>query len=192
MKLVIKVLSVLLIFPTLSLAQAGEVFTLAPTNSAVSFEIKSSIFPIEGKITKYSGNISSFGKLPTQQRIILDCNLSSIQLTGEKLQGLPVSELLSSLQNSNAHFEGKPVSLRKDGSYQVEGVLKWRGKAYDVSFPVRLERTGDEIQFVGKVSGSGEELVEELPPLMLFQVQSASANAKLVFKKQAQMNTRGS
>ncbi len=174
---------ILLLASSATHAESPEVFTLISKDSSVQFLISSTMFPLEGKIERYSGKLIKTGKLPGQFELSLDCDVSSTKITGEALQGLPISQLLASVKNSTAHFEGKPVSRKIDGTFNIGGTLKWKGKSYGVSFPLKVNQNGSQWSLEGKMNGSGEQLVEELPMLQMFQIQNASANAKLVFKK---------
>ena len=174
----------ILLFASISArADSPEVFTLVNQDSSLQFLISSTMFPLEGKIERYSGKLIKTGKLPNQFELIIDCDVSSTKITGEALKGLPISELLASVKNSTAHFEGKPVSRKADGSLKIDGTLRWKGKSYGVSFPLRISQKESQWNLEGKINGTGEQLVEELPMLQMFQVERASANAKLVFRK---------
>ncbi len=152
-------------------------------DSDIHFEISSAMIPIEGKIQNYSGRLTRTGKYPNQFEISLECQLSSIKLTGKQLEGLPVDQLMSSVKNSSVSFEGKPIKLKSDGSYVFGGILKARGKNYDVSFPAKVIENGNDIIIQGSVTSDGEALTEQYPVLMMFQVQRATATAKFTFRK---------
>jgi len=174
----------LVLFSSLALAEAPQIFILNLAESSVQFQIDSPMMPITGTIERYSGRLVKTGKLFNQFEIFLDCELASTKITGEQLQGLSIGELMASVKNSTAHFEGKPVSQKSDGTLNIGGTLKWRGKSYTVSFPLQLKQEGKNlIALQGKIRGNTTNLLEELPMLSLFQIQSASAAAKLVFIK---------
>lgn len=165
------------------LAEFPEVFTLISKDSSVKFLLSSPVVPLEGRIERYSGKLIKTGKLLNQFEISLTCDPSSAMITGEALEGLPISELLTSVKNSVAHFDGKPVSQNKDGSFNIDGTMKWRGKSYSVSFPLRVSQKGSRWSLEANITGKGEQLLEKLPMLQIFQIQKASANAKLIFEK---------
>jgi len=174
----------ILIPPLSAEAEPGAEFILSKQSSRVTFHIQSVLLPLAGTINSFSGTVNTLTDSPDNYELVLNCDLSSVKLTGEQLQGLPVAQLLQSVKGSSANFRGSSVAKLKDGTIRFKGELKWRGQKYDVVFPVKIKRvTANQIQIDGSVNSDGAELVEELPVLAVFQVESATASGQLNFVK---------
>jgi len=174
-------LVICLSLPICALAESKQSYSLSRNSSRVQFSISSQLFPIEGTIERYSGKLLRFGSSLEQFDLELECDLSSVRISSQELAGLPVDQLVSSLKGNPATFTGRPIAKTPKGELKVKGILKWKGKTYDVIFPVKVTRKGDEVVLSGTVRGNGAELAAQLPVLAMFQVESAEASVRLTF-----------
>jgi len=173
-------ISFCMLLPRISYAEETARLHLIPSQSKINFSIASAMFPIQGVIERFSGKISKFGKAAEQFDLEFECDLASVKFTGEQLEALPIGQILATTKNAKASFSGRPVARILDGRLRMKGELRWRGKVYDVSFPLRMKGQR-EISLDAEIRGNGDELAKEFPALAVFQIEAAQANVNLRF-----------
>ncbi len=175
----LSVLAATIVSPSLSFGEETKKFSLSQKDSTVTFTIKAAAGTVAGSLDRFSGTVKQEKGNADRLEIALDGDLRSMRMTSNQLKNFPLGDLLGTGQ---FHFLGKTVSRFRDGYLKVKGTLKWHEKTNEVAFPIKVTRSGrDKLEIEGQTKNDGDQLLAELPILLLFQVQSVSGKARLVF-----------
>jgi polyisoprenoid-binding protein YceI len=146
MRITIRCLLVLAVFPSFSLAQA-PVFEITPLHSSIKFDVKASV-DIAGKFDKWDASLTFTSPDETTGVLEITIQAASVDTgSGMKNNKLKGKDFFDVEQNPVMTFKSTKIVKTGHETYEVDGDFTIRG----VSNPERLTLT-----ISGKGTGSGE------------------------------------
>jgi polyisoprenoid-binding protein YceI len=146
MRIILRCLLVLAVFPPFSLAQA-PVFEITPVHSSIKFDVKASV-DIAGKFDKWDASLTFTSPDETTGVLEITIQAASVDTgSGMKNNKLKGKDFFDVEQNPVITFKSTKIVKTGHETYEVDGDFTIRG----VSNPERLTLT-----ISGKGTGSGE------------------------------------
>jgi len=146
MRIIIRCLLVLAVFPSFSLAQA-PVFEITPVHSSIKFDVKASV-DIAGKFDKWDASLTFTSPDETTGVLEITIQAASVDTgSGMKNGKLKSKDFFDVEQNPVITFKSTKIVKTGHETYEVDGDFTIRG----VSNPERLTLT-----ISGKGTGLGE------------------------------------
>ncbi len=129
-----------------TVAKAGEVsLPLTGDNTKITFVGTKPGGKHEGGFKKLKGTASYDGKDPASLKFTVDIDVDSMYNDTQKLTDhLKSPDFFDAKNNPKAQFTSTKVEKSGD-VYKVTGKLTMAGKTNDVSFPAKIEATGDSV-----------------------------------------------
>jgi polyisoprenoid-binding protein YceI len=120
-------------------------FPLTKDNTKISFVGTKKDGKHEGGFKTVTGSATIDGKNPTTLKLNVDIDMNSTYTDNDKLTGhLKSPDFFGVKTNPKAKFVSSKV-VKADGGYNVTGDLRLAGKTRKITFPAKIEATGDSL-----------------------------------------------
>ncbi|MEP7056540.1 MAG: YceI family protein [Caldimonas sp.] len=143
--------------PGLAAAETNAVATLVPAQSEITFQIKQSGVPIDGRFRKFDAQLALDPKAPQTGSVTISVDTGSATVGfAESDAELPRAPWFDSAKFPRAVFQSSAIKPLGGGRLQVAGRLDLKGAANELSVPVTIVRSGT------LSTASGEFVVKRL------------------------------
>ena len=116
---------------------------LEPAQSEIAFTVRQMGVPVEGRFTRFGGQVVFDPKKPEAGRIALTIDTGSARFGSPDTDGeAPKPDWLHVAKFPQATLESTGIKAVGPGKYEVAGRLAIKGSVRDVVVPVTLARSG--------------------------------------------------
>lgn len=123
-------------------ARAAD-WLLEPAASAITFEARQGATQLSGAFKRFEAEIGFDPARPETARILVDVDVSSLELGDPKRRGEVLSQAgLNAAEFVRAHYETRALRPVGEGRYQVEAQLTLRGVTLPVAHEVVIRVSG--------------------------------------------------
>ncbi len=138
-------------------AQAVAPARLVPAQSEITFQVKQSGVPIDGRFRKFDAQLALDPKAPQTGTVTIAVDTGSATVGfAESDAELPRAPWFNSVKFPRAVFRSSAIESLGGGRYQATGKLDLKGIAHDLVVPVTIVQSG------GQSTASGELVVKRL------------------------------
>jgi len=127
------------------LAGAGTVMaqTLEPAQSEIVFTFRQMGVPVEGRFTKFSGQVNFDPRKPEAGKVALRIDTGSARFGSAEIDvEAAKSDWLHVTKFPQASLDSAAIKAAGPGRYELAGQLSIKGMARDVQIPVTLVKSG--------------------------------------------------
>ncbi len=127
----------------LAAAGAASAQKLEPAQSEIAFTFRQLGVPVEGRFTKFAGQIAFDPKKPEAGKVALTIDTGSARFGATETEGEAVkSEWFNVARFPQATLESTAIKAVGAGRYELTGKLTLKGTAKDLQVPVTLTNNG--------------------------------------------------
>ena len=130
---------------------------LVPAQSEVTFQVKQSGVPIDGRFRRFDAQLALDPKAPQGGSVTIGIDTASATVGfAESDAELPRSPWFDSAKFPRAVFRSSAITALGGGRFQAAGKLELKGSSRDLVVPVTIVQSG------GQSTASGEFVVKRL------------------------------
>jgi polyisoprenoid-binding protein YceI len=138
-------------------AQQAAPARLVPAQSEITFQVKQSGVPIEGRFRKFDAQLALDPKAPQGGSVTVGIDTASATVGfAESDAELPRAPWFNSTKFPRAQFQSGAIKALGGGRFQAAGKLDLKGNAHDLVVPVMIVQNGP------LSTASGELVVKRL------------------------------
>ena len=146
-----------LVFATAAGAQPAPAVRLVPAQSEITFQVKQSGVPIDGRFRKFDAQLALDPKAPQTGTVSITVDTASATVGfAESDVELPRAPWFSSAKFPRAVFQSSAIKALGGGRFEAIGKLELKGTAHDVVVPVTI------VQSSAQSTATGEFVVKRL------------------------------
>ena len=146
-----------LLVATAAGAQPAAPAKLVPAQSEITFQVKQSGVPIDGRFRKFDAQLAFDPKAPQTGTVAITVDTGSATVGfAESDVELPRAPWFNSAKFPRATFQSSAIKALGGGRFQAAGKLDLKGIAHDLVVPVTIVQSG------GQSTASGEFVVKRL------------------------------
>jgi polyisoprenoid-binding protein YceI len=141
-----------LVFASSAGAQPAPAATLVPAQSEITFQVKQSGVPIDGRFRKFDAQLALDPKAPQTGTVSITVDTASATVGfAESDVELPRAPWFSSAKFPRAVFQSSAIKALGGGRFQAIGKLELKGTVHDVVVPVTIVQSGAQSTATGEV-----------------------------------------
>ena len=146
-----------LLMATAAAAQPVAPARLVPAQSEVTFQVRQSGVPIDGRFRKFDAQLALDPKAPQTGTVTITVDTGSASVGfPESDAELPRAPWFNSAKYPRAVFQSSAIKALGGGRFQAAGKLDLKGNAHDLVVPVTIVESG------GLSTATGEFVVKRL------------------------------
>jgi polyisoprenoid-binding protein YceI len=132
-------------------AQPAAPAKLVPAQSEVTFQVKQSGVPIDGRFRKFDAQLSLDPRAPQTGSVAITIDTASATVGfAESDAELPRAPWFSSAKFPRAVFQSSAIKALGGGRFQAAGKLELKGTAHDLVVPVTIVQSGAQSTATGE------------------------------------------
>jgi polyisoprenoid-binding protein YceI len=133
-------------------AQAASPAKLVPAQSEITFQVKQSGVPIDGRFRKFDAQLALDPKAPQTGTVTITVDTASATVGfAESDVELPRAPWFNSAKFPRAVFQSSAIKALGGGRFQATGKLELKGTAHDVVVPVTIVQSGAQSTATGEL-----------------------------------------
>jgi polyisoprenoid-binding protein YceI len=146
-----------LLFAATAAAQPAPAARLVPAQSEITFQVKQSGVPIDGRFKKFDAQLALDPKAPQTGTVMIAIDTASASVGfAESDAELPRAPWFDSAKFPRAVFQSSAIKGLGGGRFQAAGKLDLKGAAHDLVVPVTIVQGG------AQSTASGDFVVRRL------------------------------
>jgi polyisoprenoid-binding protein YceI len=128
---------------TAATAQAVAPARLVPAQSEITFQVRQSGVPIDGRFRKFDAQLSLDPKAPQTGTVVITVDTASATVGfAESDAELPRAPWFNSAKFPRAVFQSSAIKSLGGGRFQAAGKLDLKGNPHDLVVPVMIAQSG--------------------------------------------------
>lgn len=132
-------------------AQTVAPAKLVPAQSEITFQVKQSGVPIDGRFRKFDAQLALDPKAPQTGTVTIAVETGSATVGfAESDAELPRAPWFNSAKFPRATFQSSAIKALGGGRFQAAGKLELKGTAHDVVVPVTIVQSGAQSTATGE------------------------------------------
>ena len=140
-----------LVFATAAGAQPAPAARLVPAQSEITFQVKQSGVPIDGRFRKFDAQLALDPKAPQTGTVSITVDTASATVGfAESDVELPRTPWFSSAKFPRAVFQSSAIKPLGGGRFQAAGKLELKGTAHELVVPVTIVQSGVQSTATGE------------------------------------------
>jgi polyisoprenoid-binding protein YceI len=133
-------------------AQAASPAKLVPAQSEITFQVKQSGVPIDGRFRKFDAQLALDPKAPQTGTVTITVDTASATVGfAESDVELPRAPWFNSAKFPRAVFQSSAIKALGGDRFQATGKLELKGTAHDVVVPVTIVQSGAQSTATGEL-----------------------------------------
>ena len=144
--------SLLLATATAAAAQPAPIATLVPAQSEITFQVKQSGVPIDGRFRKFDARLALDPKSPQTGTVAISVDTGSATVGfAESDVELPRAPWFNSAKFPRAVFQSSAIKSLGAGRFEATGKLELKGTARELVVPVTIVQSGAQSTATGEL-----------------------------------------
>jgi polyisoprenoid-binding protein YceI len=140
-----------LLLATAAQAQPAAAARLVPAQSEVSFQLKQSGVPVDGKFRRFDAQLALDPKAPQGGSVTVSIDTGSATVGfAETDVELPRAPWFNTAKFPRATFQSSAITALGSGRFQARGKLEIKGTARELVVPVTLVQNGPQSTATGE------------------------------------------
>ena len=140
-----------LLLATVAVAQPAATAKLVPTQSEITFQVKQSGVPIDGRFRRFDAQLALDPKAPQTGTVAITVDTGSATVGfAESDVELPRAPWFNSAKFPRAAFQSSAIKALGGGRFQAAGKLDLKGTARDLVVPVTIVQNGAQSTATGE------------------------------------------
>jgi polyisoprenoid-binding protein YceI len=140
-----------LVLATAAAAQPAPTARLVPAQSEITFQVKQSGVPIDGRFRKFDAQLALDPKAPQSGTVSITVDTASATVGfAESDVELPRSPWFNSARFPRAVFQSSAIRALGGGRFQAAGKLELKGTSHDLVVPVTIVQSGAQSTATGE------------------------------------------
>ena len=133
-------------------AQPVPAARLVPAQSEITFQVKQSGVPIDGRFRKFDAQLALDPKAPQTGTVTITVDTGSATVGfAESDAELPRAPWFNSAKFPRAVFQSSAIKGLGGGRFQAAGKLELKGQAHDLVVPVTIVQSGAQSTATGEL-----------------------------------------
>jgi polyisoprenoid-binding protein YceI len=151
LRLLLAAAGLLFVGATPAAAQQVGAARLVPAPSEITFQVKQSGVPIDGRFRRFDAQLALDPKAPQTGTVTITVETASATVGfAESDAELPRPAWFNSAKFPRASFQSSAIKGLGGGRFQVAGKLDIKGAAHDLFVPVTIAQTGAQSTATGE------------------------------------------